>query len=452
MSRPISIRTRLLAVGSTVAVAAAGFTVAAPSPALAACDSNAEWTQCITDAEIQEYLKTEYKFSGSESLSQMDDKVTYIGKVPDQGADPIPVTGVTSLEGLDHLPKLAKIALSGSSVDDFSSLKDIPLTDLYLEFHKPALPSDALAKLTHLDSAILVGNSITKIPDLSAATNLTALEVYKNGLTNLDGLETVSKTLTHLNFGDNKVASLPPEASGFTNLRHIDGRNNLLTDIDELKGITTLQEVFLDNNQIASLEPLRGNPDLDIVDFTNNRITDLTPLAGANGIEKCYFDNQVSVLDPTTANVGDSYTLASAKNGDGSAIPVQSSAPGAGTTDAVGVTWNNLVEAPTTTYTLQFAGEARLGLTPATCPFNGNISQELTVNPKPKPPEPTPPTPTPPTPTPDPTPTPTPDPTPTPTPTPKVPKTGADLAPLGIAAGALALGVLALGVDRLRRR
>ena len=84
---------------------------------------------------------------------------------------------------------------------------------------------------------------------------LTTLDAYSQGITNLAGLEQA------------------------TNLTTLDLGANQMTDITALTDLTQLEELYLDENQITDVSPLSGLSNLRLLRLAGNPIADTSPLA-----------------------------------------------------------------------------------------------------------------------------------------------------------------------------
>lgn len=124
---------------------------------------------------------------------------------------------------------------------------------------------------TGLDDLDLCNNQITEINDLHGLSNLTVLDVYGNGLEeiNLSGLSSLD--ILVLNSG-NKLSEL--NLSGLTNLETLYiGSNPELTELD-LDGLEALKMIYVDEIQETKYAEgdfvLKNHPNLEAIEVTSN--------------------------------------------------------------------------------------------------------------------------------------------------------------------------------------
>ena len=116
------------------------------------------------------------------------------------------------------------------------------------------------------------------VPDDTSLTpallqQLTTLDAYTQGISNLTGLEQAIN-LTTLDLGANQI-----------------------TDIAPLASLTALTHLYLDENQITDVSPLVGLINLQLLRLAGNPITDTSPLA-ALLIQNPSLDIDIPVTDP----------------------------------------------------------------------------------------------------------------------------------------------------------
>lgn len=147
-----------------------------------------------------------------------------------------------------------------------------------------------ISKVTSLD---IGGKSLTNLNGLSVFTNLNKLVAQNNKLTDISGIEKLSK-LTYLNLNNNElknnvtpVFSLTQlnelyldnngliynyisNISKLSNLKKISLNNNSLTTINSVSGIASLKELYADNNKISTI----GNIKVDKISLKNQAVAE----------------------------------------------------------------------------------------------------------------------------------------------------------------------------------
>ena len=118
-------------------------------------------------------------------------------------------------------------------------------------------------KLTHMDTIAsfpacervsLRQSLIRKIRGVGALSRLTSLELYDNRVKAIEGLDTLSGTLTNLDLSFNRIRVLEG-LGGLVNLTSLYVANNRLTEIaaGSLDALVKLEKLDLGSNKIRSL-------------------------------------------------------------------------------------------------------------------------------------------------------------------------------------------------------
>lgn len=242
---------------------------------------------------------------------------------------------------LSQCPNLFAVDLSWNLVEDLTPLKDLPLTELYLQGnpitdYSPiaelypkllgrnfeyveklqaenpdlvvALPDPVLEQrireaigkpqgditagdLANLDDLRLGNDWQPQIPDEIKITNLEGLQycislrslaLYFNGVTDLSPLAGLT-SLAYLDLGGNEIADLGPLA-GLANLQDLTLFGNRIEEIGPLSGLTALWSINLSNNSVSDLEPLAGLMSLGVLDVSSNPLSGVGPLSGLTGL------------------------------------------------------------------------------------------------------------------------------------------------------------------------
>ena len=147
----------------------------------------------------------------------------------------------------------------------------------------------ALSSLTFLD---LRGNRLTgQVPDLSPLPNLTHLDLRTNELSGSIPDLGVLSSLTHLDLGFNRLSGSIPDLGALANLTFLSLRANRLTGgIPDLSALSSLKRLHLGNNQLSGQFPdLSALNKLTVMVLGDNRLagplTDLSALANLTHLD-----------------------------------------------------------------------------------------------------------------------------------------------------------------------
>jgi len=162
---------------------------------------------------------------------------------------------VQGLAGLEHLPGLYRLDLTGQAVHDLRPLN----------------------QATQLSSLTLTSNAVSDLTPLTGLTALADLGLSGNHVTDLTPLGDLT-TLQHLRLADNQIANLTPLA-GLTSLQDLNLDRNQVADVAPLADLPQLDHLTLAGNQISDPSPLRGSPALTTLDLSRNRVTDAATVA-----------------------------------------------------------------------------------------------------------------------------------------------------------------------------
>ena len=149
-----------------------------------------------------------------------------------------------SLEPLAGLTNLTDLVISDTTV----SSKDLAF----------------IAKLPKLSTLTLHNCGLSGISELSAATQLTWLDLSKNYIGNLSAL------------------------SGMTKLEYVDLSHNALTSLEVFGGLPQLAELYVSYNSIESTAPLAGCASLNVLDITGNLLVTLEGLDALPSLRTLY--------------------------------------------------------------------------------------------------------------------------------------------------------------------
>ena len=263
---------------------------------------------------------------------------------------------ISDISVLAQCPQLHVVDLSWNLVSDLAPLKDLPLTELYLDgnpiddytpiaelypnlvgrnfeyvellppenpdegisFPDPALEEKIRAALDIPDGKITVGDAAQvtnlriandwqpQIPQESKVSDLTGLEYFINlrdldaGFNNIADLGPLAglSQLVKLNFGSNAIADLTP-LSGLANLEELTLYGCAIRDISPLAALGKLRSLHLGNNPLGDISPLRDLTSLDSLNIAGCGLEDISALAGLTNMYALeIMDNFISDLSP----------------------------------------------------------------------------------------------------------------------------------------------------------
>ena len=158
--------------------------------------------------------------------------------------------GVTT----DESGRVVELLLSGNGLSgplpDLSALTN--LTSLDVSFNQISGPIPDLGALIKLRNLYLASNQLTgSIPDLSDLTNLTTLDLGFNQLTGSFPDLGALTDLTSLSFGSNQLSGPLPDLSDLTSLTNLYLTSNQFSgSIPDLSALSNLRELYLGDNQL----------------------------------------------------------------------------------------------------------------------------------------------------------------------------------------------------------
>lgn len=82
-----------------------------------------------------------------------------------------------------------------------------------------------------------------------------------------------------LDLSDLRIATLPEELAGLTELQKLWLSGTRVSNITPLAGLTALQELHVDYTQVSDIAPLAGLTTLRTLGLDNTRVSDLSPLS-----------------------------------------------------------------------------------------------------------------------------------------------------------------------------
>lgn len=156
------------------------------------------------------------------------------------------------------------------------------------------IASNSLANVHIADDAIretiekILGKSSGEVISETEMTTVTHLEVTRQGVTDLTGLETATELKT-LRLAHNKITDLTP-LSDITKLALVHLHDNNISDLEPLSNLTQTVELGLaENSEINDISALAGMTKLKHLNLADTPITDISALSEFIDLE--YFPN-----------------------------------------------------------------------------------------------------------------------------------------------------------------
>ncbi|SDE98237.1 Leucine Rich repeat-containing protein [Blastococcus aurantiacus] len=185
---------------------------------------------------------------------------------------------VRSLEGIQRLPNLVELDLSGNGLTDIAPLASLPQLGILDLSRNRISDISPLAALARLGTLTLTDNQVADIGPL-AALPLHDLGLSQNPVSDLSPLAGTT-TLNALGVAAAQVTDISALA-GKDALRALDLSGNSITDVFPLAGLPTLDTLRLGGNAIVDPSPLGTVPTLLVLDLFGNRIDAVGGLADA---------------------------------------------------------------------------------------------------------------------------------------------------------------------------
>jgi hypothetical protein len=194
--------------------------------------------------------------------------------------------GVGSFADLVYMPYLETLTISSSDAKDLSKLGSLSyLAELHIE--KCNLSTSDLATIASLPSLKILSLrscGLAGINNLSAAVNLTHLDLGNNAVYDLSALSGM-KNLAHLILNNNALENLDG-ISVLTNLETLDVSHNPLPTLEGLSACIKLKELNISNNDITALDELQALTGLSKLDASFNEISDVSVLFGLAALKE----------------------------------------------------------------------------------------------------------------------------------------------------------------------
>ena len=210
-----------------------------------------------------------------------------------------------NLNSLSSLSYLKKLSVSNCVLTsaDLSVIGSLP------NLRELTLDNCSLSSLANLSAAQdltflnLNNNVIRDLSVIATMSKLEALSLSHNALTDLSQLSVLTN-LKELDVSYNSLTSIAPLAS-CTNLWAIDISQNKIVSLEGIENLKKLSVLKADNNDLADISLLAANTELTKLDLSHNLLTSITPLAQLNNLETLLFDyNEVKELPQWDKNCG----------------------------------------------------------------------------------------------------------------------------------------------------
>ncbi|WP_109833104.1 leucine-rich repeat domain-containing protein [Reichenbachiella versicolor] len=234
--------------------------------------------------------------------------------------------GFTRIEGLENLPHLEYLDLSGND--------DIILDNIPTNYSVKTLKLDTckldriqgLEKFRNLEFLSLYCNSIQKIEGLDSLTSLKKLSLHNNEIRKIEGLEKLelleeldlSYTEVEKIEGLEKLHQLKELGLAVTNVRTIEGLDHLknlkvlmldgngLSQVNELP-LQNLKILYLSKNQICDIPS--NWIKMEEIHLNGNCINDVDPKWMSNIVNKCYIDLTHNPIKKIEGKIPDHITV-----------------------------------------------------------------------------------------------------------------------------------------------
>jgi len=157
---------------------------------------------------------------------------------------------ISDLRPLLDLTRLRVLSLADNKIDNIEPLANlINLKALYLSNNNISDASSLAGK--KLEYLHLVNNRLTTLDLSSSRDSLVLLDVSKNSLDEIIGVNTFSK-IDAMNIADNRFSDLK-DFSFLSSVRWLDIRRNLISDLSPLSNLTDLEYLYIAGNRICEI-------------------------------------------------------------------------------------------------------------------------------------------------------------------------------------------------------
>ncbi len=196
---------------------------------------------------------------------------------------------ITDISACSTMIELKTLTLNHNQLTDISPLRSCStIESLWLNSNQISDLSALDNHFTKLKKLNISDNQITSLDALEECSSLQALVGEHNEIENLNGLENKSE-LYALLLNDNKITNIDHLTGSISKLLYLDLANNQISDISSLRELTANQMVlFLEHNTITDISSLSSNIAFERLTLYGNPIKDVTPISSFAKINPLY--------------------------------------------------------------------------------------------------------------------------------------------------------------------
>lgn len=203
-------------------------------------------------------------------------------------------SGISSLEGVQRLSGLSRLAAADTPVTDLTPLATCQ------QLERADISDTAVTDLTPLESCgklqLLKADEtpLTTLQGLETCIELRCISLKNAQLTDISGLRNTT-LLEYVQFSGNRLEDVSVLAGSKDTLErlYLDGLG--MESLDWLRGAAALRYLSVNDNQLETLDFLEESPALEGLSAANNAISSAAPLEGmANLKELVLRDNPLS--------------------------------------------------------------------------------------------------------------------------------------------------------------
>ncbi len=233
-------------------------------------DSNIEdFTPILELSQLKELY---FSYASEEKIA-----LSFLAQMPSITELYLPNCNLEGIDFLGEMPQLERLSLYETYVEDLSVLEKLPkLVELALSGNAEAANIEVVGKLLLMEELGLQDCGLQDIQFLSNLTELRAINLNYNFITDLTPLEKLSK-LERLGAAANQISDIRPLAA-LTDLFDLALDQNQIEDISALAGLSSLNQLGISDNQITDLSPLAGKENLMFLSVFGNPCRDLRPV------------------------------------------------------------------------------------------------------------------------------------------------------------------------------
>ncbi|MDZ3991293.1 leucine-rich repeat domain-containing protein [Pseudomonas sp. Teo4] len=158
---------------------------------------------------------------------------------------------------------------------------------------------EGLEHLTGLTQLVANDNALVSLPDLGRLSRLTRLDLQRNQLETVEGVQHLT-LMTQLDLSDNRLAALPEHIHWLVRVRYVNLSANRLAALPTGIGrMTALTQLNLADNRLSDLPVTFGDlVNLRILNLRGNRLTAIpSGLERLRALQELYLANNQVVMD-----------------------------------------------------------------------------------------------------------------------------------------------------------